>query len=100
MDMDEEDLKKVETCVRYILAHYPEARRNDKFLILTYWELVDKIFIPPNIKRLIIAKATSPETIRRTRQKIQAQGEYLPDRETLEKRAKYRKVFADYGRLL
>ncbi|MEM2569254.1 MAG: hypothetical protein QXT67_04870 [Candidatus Bathyarchaeia archaeon] len=93
-----DELKSVENCVRYILAHFPEARKNDKFLILTYWELVDKIPIPPNLKKLIIRKATNPETIRRTRQKIQSQKEYLPDQETLEKRMKLRKTFAEYGK--
>lgn len=94
----ENELRSVENCVRYILAHFPEARRNDKFLILTYWELVDKIPIPPNLKKLILKKATNPETIRRVRQKIQSKNEYLPDQETLEKRRKLQKTFVEYSK--
>jgi len=91
------DMKGVYTCVRYILAHYPNARSNDKLLMLLYWKMVDGIDIPRDFWYAFLHRATPPETIRRARQKIQEAGDYLPDKETLEKRRKleeaYRRTF-------
>jgi len=86
-------LSNTETAVRYLLAHYPDARSNDKLLMLLYWELVDKINIPKEFRRDFLYRATHPETIRRMRQKIQEQGNYLPRPEILEKRQKRSKLF-------
>jgi hypothetical protein len=81
-----EVLSNTEMAIRYILAHYPEARNNDKLLMLLYWELADKIPIPVEFRRAFLYRATHPETIRRMRQKIQEQGDYLPRQEVLEAR--------------
>jgi hypothetical protein len=81
-----EKLSRVETGIRYILAHYPEARNNDKLLMLLFWEIFDKINIPKEFRQAFLHKATPPETIRRMRQKIQEQGDYLPRQEVLEAR--------------
>jgi hypothetical protein len=81
-----EVLSNTEMVIRYILAHYPEARNNDKLLMLLYWELADKINIPKEFRQAFLYKATPPETIRRARQKIQAEGSYLPRQEVLEAR--------------
>jgi len=86
-------LSNTETAIRYILAHYPEARNNDKLLMLLYWELADKINIPKEFRQAFLYRATHPETIRRMRQKIQEQGDYLPRQEILELRQKRRKLF-------
>jgi len=93
MEQLKEKLQNTETCIRYILAHYPEARNNDKLLMLLYWELVDKIQIPKEFRQAFLYKATHPETIRRMRQKIQEQGDYLPRQEVLEKRRKRQEAF-------
>jgi hypothetical protein len=60
--------------VEYILEHFPETRNNDNYLCNLYWKLVD------GIKELDdVIYATSPEVLRRARQKIQnEQGKYLP----------------------
>lgn len=91
------DLKDVETCVRYILAHYPNARNNDKLLMLLYWEIIDQIPIPKTFRYDFLTKATHPETIRRTRQKIQAKGEYPPDQQTQQKRQTLIQKFKQYA---
>jgi hypothetical protein len=81
-----EKLSRVETGIRYILAHYPEARNNDKLLMLLFWEIFDKINIPKEFRQAFLYRATPPETIRRARQKIQSEGDYLPSPEVLEAR--------------
>ena len=79
-------LSNTETAIRYLLAHYPDARSSDKLLMLLYWEIVDKIPIPKEFRTAFLRKATPPETIRRMRQKIQEQGDYLPSPEVQEAR--------------
>ncbi|MEM1553172.1 MAG: hypothetical protein QW734_01935 [Candidatus Bathyarchaeia archaeon] len=91
------DLMDVEFGVRHILAHYPNARSNDKLLMLYFWRDVDGIEITPEFWSAFLKKATHPETIRRTRQKIQSQGEYLPDEETLQRRRKSEEGFKKYA---
>jgi len=87
-----EKLRGVEVCVRHILAHYPEARSNDKLLMLLYWEIVDRIPMTKEFKRAFLKRATHPESIRRCRQRIQSMGDYLPRKEVLEyRRARSRK---------
>jgi len=91
----EEKLRGTETCVRYILAHYPEARNDDKLLMLLYWEIIDHIKIPKEFKIAFRRYATHPETIRRMRQKIQHEGDYLPRKEVLEYRRSRSKKFKE-----
>jgi hypothetical protein len=95
-----EVLSNTEMAIRYILAHYPEARNNDKLLMLLYWELADKISIPKEFRQAFLYRATPPETIRRARQKIQSQHEYLPSEDVLRKRRRlqdmYREVAKDW----
>jgi hypothetical protein len=81
-----EKLSNTEMAIRYILAHFPETRNNDKLLMLLYWDIVDKIPMPKEFRQAFLHKATPPETIRRARQKIQSQHEYLPRQEVLEAR--------------
>ncbi|MCS7124576.1 MAG: hypothetical protein NZ932_04075 [Candidatus Bathyarchaeota archaeon] len=94
-----EKLVDVEICVRHILALNPQTRRNDKLLMLYFWRDVDGIDIPPEFWRAFLSKATHPETIRRTRQKIQSQGDYLPDEETLKRRQKNIEKFRQYSQM-
>ena len=90
-----EKLQSVETCVRYILAHYPEARNDDKILMLLYWEIIDRIPMTRDFKRAFLKRATHPESIRRMRQKIQHEGDYLPRKEVLEYRRARSKKFRE-----
>ena len=79
MATEEKIKSKFETtkaAVKFLLARYPELRNDDRPLILYYWYYMDKfpIFLPSNRT----ARLTSSETIRRARQKIQADGEFVP----------------------
>jgi len=50
--------------VAYILKRVPAAAENSNLLFLLYWQLFDKINIPPELMKKM-EKATSPETIAR-----------------------------------
>jgi len=73
--------KNVEDAVRYILAHYPEARNNDMLLTILYWDIFNGIKLPKPIRLALLHQAEHFETIRRTRQRIQAVGDYRPRKE-------------------
>lgn len=66
--------KKIEN----ILNDYPITRNSDIELILRIWELEGIHFNPRT--RAMIKECTSPETIRRVRQKLQEGGKYLADK--------------------
>lgn len=57
------------------LELYPETRNDDKKLILAVWYLQDNNY-DKNFRHFFQTKAKSPETIRRTRQRLQEQGLY------------------------
>ena len=83
------ELKKIRENVTDLLEHYPEARNSDTYLLILYWRLCDRLggigFVPWEE----VDRATSFESIRRVRQKIQADGAFLPTRiEVLERRKK------------
>jgi len=88
-------LKNAETMVRYIMAHFPETRSNDKLLMLHYWELVDRIKIPREFWKAFLRRATTPETITRARRLIQASGDYQPREEVKKYRQSRSKKFRE-----
>lgn len=103
LDEEEEELleklRTVKDRVEYLLARYPDARNSDLYLTILYLRKFTELgryirYIPYNV----IKKYDGVfETIRRTRQKIQEEGRYLPtDPEVLKKRKKlaekYRKI--------
>jgi hypothetical protein len=62
---------KVYDKVKLILEEEPATRENDRLLIWRVWErqgLANSNYIP---RQCFLFKATSPETVRRVRQKIQ-----------------------------
>lgn len=71
--------------VEKALQQWPETRNSDKKLILAVWYLQDPDY-EENFRHFFQNKALSPETIRRTRQKLQEQGKYRADEEVEEKR--------------
>ena len=91
--------------VRWILANYPNARNSDFYLIILYI----RKFVPELARYIsyipydVVKKYDGIfESIRRARQKIQEQGEYLPtDPAVLKRRRKlarlYRKVIPSLG---
>jgi len=89
------DFKTAEQLVAFCLKNFPETRNNDRTLMLKVWELQG--FRLP--KKLInfFYRILSPESIRRTRQKIQARGLFLPSNYEVAKRSllsmEYRELF-------
>jgi len=85
-----ERLQTVKDRVEYILKNYPNARNSDFYLTILYI----RHFIPELAKYIsyipydVIKKHEGLfESIRRTRQRIQEEGRYLPtDREVLKRR--------------
>ncbi len=71
--------------VEKALQQWPETRNSDKKLILAVWYLQDPDY-EENFRHFFQNKALSPETIRRTRQKLQEQGKYRADEEVEEQR--------------
>jgi hypothetical protein len=69
--------------VRELLEKYPETRDDDRLLMVKYWNEFDGIPFDHTFAMNFITRATSPETIRRSRQYIQAQGFFLPTEETV-----------------
>ncbi|CDQ41779.1 hypothetical protein [Virgibacillus salexigens] len=78
-----QELKHKKEKVAFILEHFPDSRNNDNILCSLYWKLVDKAKTVDDIMH-----ATSPEVIRRARQKIQNDYHlYMPtDEKVLKKR--------------
>jgi len=67
---------KVSKLVEQVLKDWPEARDSDRFLLVKVWERQMGQPMHPNLKEFVMHKAFSPESIRRTRQKFQEQGQY------------------------
>lgn len=80
--------------VERILQNEPSTRSNDKLLILRVWEQYGMGFSEQQKKLLLGDRLPNTETIRRTRQKLQAEGKYtanltvLNQRQALADRAK------------
>ena len=69
-----------------LVDKYPQCANDDKYLIAKVWEYEGWHYdwsLYDNLKAV-----SSPETIRRTRQRLQQQGYILPTDETIEARYK------------
>lgn len=78
--------KKVKENVLTLLEEIPDTRNSDRLLMIKYWERFDEISFD-NFSEEFIQKATQPESIRRSRQSIQAAGLFIPtDIEVLKSR--------------
>jgi hypothetical protein len=75
---------RVKDKVARILDQKPEARDNDKLLMLQVWEIEG--FYLSDKQREAFMRISSPESIRRMRQKFQEEGQYLASPEVDEKR--------------
>jgi len=90
-------ITKMKDRVEAVMGLYPETRENDKVLIWRIWEQ-DFLDLrgdlrPYNITMIplsldILKELSSPETIRRARQLVQAEGKYLPPADIQRKRLK------------
>jgi len=90
------DFKNAEQLVARVLKEYPEARSNDRELIRLVWELQG--FRIPRKLLPFYYRVLSPESIRRTRQKLQAQGLFLPEAEKVAKRSLFAMEMRNYFR--
>jgi len=67
-----------------ILEENPETRANDKLLMLEVWKKQEFVLSLEQERKF--KSVMSPEVIRRTRQKIQQDGKYLPEDRVVAKR--------------
>ncbi len=82
-----EKFKKAEDIVMHCLKKYPKTRSSDRELLRRVWE-VQGYKLPKKTLHLYFM-VMSPETCRRSRQKIQAMGLFRPDEKTRQKRLDY-----------
>ena len=92
-------LKTLEQKVRYCLREFPATRNNDRTLIgAVYAYFYDVDLMDSFLTVIRDDKLPSFESIRRTRQKIQATDESLRgDKETEERRMEAQKDFIEYA---
>ncbi len=81
------NFKSTESKVLHALESYPVTRKSDSKLILAVYALVDRNVVDLSFKEVMNLssenkKFPSFETIRRTRQKIQASNPHLKDEPT------------------
>ncbi len=80
------EILNAENLIKGILKDYPDTRSDDKELILRAWEAQGLVLSPEQEETF--KKCISTETIRRTRQKIQEEGQYRPEDKVFQKRQK------------
>jgi len=78
------------------LSLYPKTRNDDFELIFSIWEDNGVILTPE--QKQGIRNCPPPETIRRTRQKIQEQGMYQADDKTRNRRKKLAQQHTEFHR--
>jgi len=83
---------KIYDSVYKILSSNPAARNSDKVLILEMWRMQDLHLTPDQQQKFM--EVSSPESIRRARQKIQENGEFLADEKVQAKREELRQEVA------
>ncbi len=76
---------KTKALVSQVLLSYHIARNSDRYLILHVWER-QGLVLNPEQRKLFLRDVSSPETIRRMRQKFQEQGLFEADKAVDQKR--------------
>jgi hypothetical protein len=69
------EIKTIEETVYDLLKDYPETRDDDNLLLVKVWRLYG-LEISPELENQIITCGVKPESIRRSRQFIQASGKF------------------------
>lgn len=65
--------------VEAIMTLFPATRNNDRLLQILYWTLVDGVEVPTEFgTRFLLGDCSEPESIRRTRALVQANGDLEP----------------------
>lgn len=75
---------RVKDKVERILSQKPETRDNDKLLMLYVWQIEGLNLSDSQLKKW--KEVSSPESIRRMRQKMQEEGKYRASEEVEQKR--------------
>lgn len=75
---------RVKDKVERVLSQKPETRDNDKLLMLYVWQIEGLNLSDSQLKKW--KEVSSPESIRRMRQKFQEEGEYKASEEVEQKR--------------
>ena len=66
--------------VSLVLELFPDTRKNDRLLLIKVWEAEGLVLDDVQRSMILGGMVSNPESIRRTRQMIQAKGKYLPDK--------------------
>lgn len=66
---------RINQTIEQVLTNHPEARNSDRYLILKVWESYGLELTPAQKDKFM--DCPSAESIRRTRQLLQAKGKYL-----------------------
>ena len=88
-----QDFQALENKITYFFSMFPETKNNDRLLMLKVWESEGLHLIEPQ-QKLFLHSVSSPELIRRLRQRIQQtareQGNtaYLPSEAVAQEREK------------
>jgi hypothetical protein len=56
--------------VGYLIKRAPNATKDDRVLLVLYWQLFDGIEIPRDVAQKIITSGTRPESITRSKRKL------------------------------
>jgi hypothetical protein len=98
-----ESLSQINAQVFYLLEQYPETRGNDTLLIYHWLETFKGVDSLKDLFQLAVTNSVSFESVRRSRQKIQHLGFFLPDDPVILKRRKleqiHRMIQAERGEL-
>ncbi len=79
-------MKLISNKVEAVLRFNSSARSNDRLLMLKVWE-GEGLYFSSSQADKFLNKVSSPESIRRTRQKLQEHGEFLASAAVQEMRA-------------
>lgn len=93
IDKFQDDMDKTIGQVFFILKEYPDTRGCDGLLICYWLQLFRGIGTFQGLFALARENEFNFETVRRSRQKIQAAGYFLPDDETVLKRRRLEEIW-------
>lgn len=89
----EKDMETIKGQVFFLLKNYPDSRENDGLLICYWLQTFKGVSSFQSILRLAMDHQFSFETVRRSRQNIQAGGLFLPSDETVIKKRRLETVW-------
>lgn len=89
-----QELKQIKEQVAYILEHYPNARNSDKLLQVLMLKKFYKVYY---IDDILKKPVPSLESIRRCRQKLQAEGKYKSSKSIMQERQELEQVYKEFA---